>query len=167
MTQQNNEHSQGKCADQAQYEDRLKFEHELINRRLTWLLTSQTILFAAYGFATGSGSGTEVFLLVTPIAGAVISGLIFIGVVCAILAKCVAWVKHGQEDLGVKTWITFVAFVPDLMLPAVFASAWIWIRLGPCWALGVSAGTLVVVAVGLGVGYKKATTMISRRLTSP
>lgn len=26
--------------------DRLKFEHELLNQRITWLLTSQTILFA-------------------------------------------------------------------------------------------------------------------------
>lgn len=31
------------------YFKRLEFEHELINRRLTWLLSSQTILFAAYG----------------------------------------------------------------------------------------------------------------------
>jgi hypothetical protein len=31
--------------------ERLRFEHELINRRLTWLLSSQSILFAAYGVA--------------------------------------------------------------------------------------------------------------------
>ena len=31
------------------YMNRLDFEHELINRRVTWLLTSQSILFAIYG----------------------------------------------------------------------------------------------------------------------
>jgi hypothetical protein len=37
--------------DKSEYAERLKFEHELINRRVTWLLTSQSILFAAYGVA--------------------------------------------------------------------------------------------------------------------
>ena len=32
-----------------EYWKRLTFEHDLINRRITWLLSSQTILFAAYG----------------------------------------------------------------------------------------------------------------------
>ena len=29
------------------YDERQKFEHELIDRKLNWMLTSQTILFAA------------------------------------------------------------------------------------------------------------------------
>ena len=40
---------------QEKYEQRLQFEHELINRRLTWLLTSQRILFAALAFVLGKG----------------------------------------------------------------------------------------------------------------
>jgi hypothetical protein len=140
MTTENNEQSQRlrferECADRDRYADRLQFEHQLINRRLTWLLTSQSVLFAAYGFATRPENPPKVFLLVTPIAGAVISGLILIGVACAILAKCAVWrdfqKKYTKEPFGVRTWITFVAFVPDLLLPAVFAGAWMWILLGP------------------------------------
>lgn len=36
--------------DRAEYTRRLEFEHELISRRIGWLLTSQTILLTAYGF---------------------------------------------------------------------------------------------------------------------
>ena len=35
--------------DENDYFEKLKFEHELLSRRVTWLLASQTILFAAYG----------------------------------------------------------------------------------------------------------------------
>jgi len=31
------------------YNDRQEFEHDVINRKTTWGLTGQTILFAAYG----------------------------------------------------------------------------------------------------------------------
>ena len=33
---------------------RQEFEHDLINRKTTWSLTGQTILFAAYGVTLGS-----------------------------------------------------------------------------------------------------------------
>ena len=138
ITSENDEQSQElllkrERADRDRHEGRLRFEHQLINRRLTWLLTSQSVLFAAYGFATRPQTPPTVFLIVTPIAGAVISGLILIGVVCGILAKYFAWdefkVKYPREPFGVKTWITFVAFVPDVLLPVVFAGAWVWILL--------------------------------------
>ena len=44
-------------AESKSYDDRLKFEHDLINRRLTWLLTSQSILFAALAFVLGTRAG--------------------------------------------------------------------------------------------------------------
>ena len=37
--------------EKQEYAERLKFEHELINTRVTWLMASQSILFAAYGAA--------------------------------------------------------------------------------------------------------------------
>ena len=37
-------------------DERLKFEHELINRRLTWLLSSQGIFFAALAIALNRNS---------------------------------------------------------------------------------------------------------------
>jgi hypothetical protein len=38
------------------HRDALQFEHELINRKVTWLLTSQTLLFAALGLTLDAAS---------------------------------------------------------------------------------------------------------------
>jgi hypothetical protein len=112
--------------------ERLRFEHELINRRLTWLLSSQSILFAAYGVALRTGGpGTsaseivDLFLRVTAITGTVIAILILIGVVAGILAKRTVWKDSKEKQFGVRTWITYLGLVPDVLLPIVFAVAWI------------------------------------------
>lgn len=117
--------------------ERLRFEHELINRRLTWLLSSQSILFAAYGVAAGlSAAQTDTaaqsdiagfFLNVTAITGAFISGLILIGVIAGILAKRTVWKDSQQKEFGVRTWTTYLGLVPDTLLPIVFGVAWIFI----------------------------------------
>jgi DMSO/TMAO reductase YedYZ heme-binding membrane subunit len=109
--------------------ERLRFEHELINRYLTWLLSSQTILFAAYGVALGTAKPgvADFFLKVTAISGAVIAGLIFIGVISGILAKLTVWKDSQKRQFGVRTWITYLALIPDTFLPLVFAIAWIFI----------------------------------------
>jgi hypothetical protein len=106
-----------------EYRDRLGFEHELINRRLTWLLTSQTILFAAAGLALGEKSDklkVEPFIKVVAISGAVIASLILVGIVAAILAKIPVWNDYRSQEgrknepFGARTEITFVAFLPDI-----------------------------------------------------
>jgi hypothetical protein len=115
-------------SDTTGFSNRLEFEHVLINRRLTWLLTTQSILFAAYGLATRADKAAEVFLAVTPIAGIAVSGMIFIGILCGVFAKWYTWQDSEKKEFGVRTWITILALLPDLMLPVVFALAWIWIR---------------------------------------
>jgi hypothetical protein len=107
--------------------EKLRFEHELINRRITWLLSSQTILFAAYGVALGTAQAgmAETFLKVTALSGIVIAGLIFIGVVAGILAKRTVWKDSRKKQFGIRTWITYVALIPDILLPVVFAVAWL------------------------------------------
>lgn len=114
--------------------ERLRFEHELINRRLTWLLSSQSILFAAYGVAlfatepgTSQAAAADLFLRVTAITGTVIAILILIGIVAGILAKRTVWKDSKEKQFGVRTWITYLGLVPDILLPLVFAVAWIWI----------------------------------------
>jgi hypothetical protein len=114
--------------------ERLRFEHELINRRLTWLLSSQSILFAAYGVAVRTvepgisvSEIADIFLRVTAITGTVIAILILIGVVAGILAKRTVWKDSKEKQFGVRTWITYLALVPDILLPVVFALAWIYI----------------------------------------
>ena len=44
------------------YFEKLKFERELLNRRITWLLTSQSILFSAYGLAVKNIEGYKKFV---------------------------------------------------------------------------------------------------------
>ena len=132
----------------AGHTSRLEFEHELINRRLTWLLSTQSLLFAAYGLAITPDNPEKVFLEVTPIAGIAVSGMIFIGVLCGVFAKWHAWQDSEQKEFGVRTWITVLAFLPDLMLPVVFAFAWMWILRGQTgWVFWV-----VLAAAALSVG---------------
>jgi hypothetical protein len=114
---------------------RLRFEHELINRRLTWLLSSQSILFAAYGIALVATTNQEIanfFLKVTAISGTVIACLTLIGVISGILAKRTVWKDSQKKQFGVRTWITYMALVPDALLPIVFALAWIFILHRSC-----------------------------------
>lgn len=116
---------------QEKYEQRLQFEHELINRRLTWLLTSQSILFAALAFVIEKGDMSpqqEAFSKIVPVLGICISIAILIGVLMAIMAKTITWqdskAKAGATNFGVRTWITFIAFIPDVFMPIAFAVAW-------------------------------------------
>lgn len=115
------------------FHERERFEHELINRRLTWLLTSQSVLFAAYGIGLGSTRPhvADTFLKATAISGTLIAGLILIGVLAAILAKRTAWKEYKKiapnAQFGVRTWITYLAFAPDILLPIIFGLAWMYI----------------------------------------
>ena len=95
-----------------EFHERERFEHDLINRRLTWLFTSQSVLFAAYGVATRAqkSDNPHAFLKMTAISGSVISSLILLGVIAAFIAKRTVWKEYQKTvpsaQFGVKTWIT-------------------------------------------------------------
>lgn len=113
--------------ERVEYAERLKFEHELINRRVTWLLTSQTILFAAYGVALDKGA--TAFLKTVAITGAAVAVLVLFGVLASFTAKYCTWRDfrssgHATEPFWVRTWITYVGSIPEFTLPLVFATAW-------------------------------------------
>jgi hypothetical protein len=116
--------------ERPEYAERLKFEHELINRRVTWLLTAQTILFAAYGVALGKTAGW--FLKTVAVTGAAIAILVFIGILAAFAAKYCTWQDfkntpiNTSEQFWVRTWITYIGFIPEFTLPWVFTIAW-WV----------------------------------------
>jgi hypothetical protein len=78
-------------AARREYHERLAFEHELINRRLTWLITSPAILFAAYGLSFQGTDQTvsEEFRSVTAWSGITIAFMILVGVMCSFMAS--AW----------------------------------------------------------------------------
>ena len=115
------------------YLGRLAFEHDLINRRLTWLITSQTILFAAYGLSFQSRLEllpvAEHFRNVTEWSGIAIAIAVFVSVTASFMAKRLVWKDyngtHPGTPFGVSTTITYVAFIADVVLPVAFAAAWI------------------------------------------
>jgi len=125
------------------YNDEQKFEHELINRKTTWSLTTQGILFAAYGltFSGKVSQGVSEFRTAIAVAGLVVAVLTFIGVTFLIRSK---WISHtdyrdyyGRPDCwpgplkktglkwgGAGTWNTMFTLVPDLGMQVVLIVAW-------------------------------------------
>lgn len=127
--------------DEQKLDQQLHTEHELINRKLTWLLSSQSILFAALAFVLGKDMepGVEqaqknLFFNIVSLMGMVISCLILIGVSMAVAAKVVSWKDFNRPrpipertPLGVRNWITIFALAPDVFMPIAFIGAWWWI----------------------------------------
>lgn len=121
-----------------------EFEHELINRKTTWLLTTQGLLFAAYGVAFGEtqpGERLKEFQSLVAWTGLLSSAVLLVGVVALIVSKWVSWRRYGayfkvagglpaphdprRLQWGVHTVNTFFALAPDVALPVVFGSVWV------------------------------------------
>ncbi len=139
------------------YNHRQEFEHTLIDRKTTWLLASQAILFAAYG-VTFTKSAADEFRNAVAYLGMSIAGLVFVGVVCLVISKYKSWREyerffatwgtpklHGavarqetpklpsllggrQLKWGASRTNTFLTLVPDLGLPIAFIIAWCVLR---------------------------------------
>jgi hypothetical protein len=92
------------------YNHRQEFEHDLINRKTTWGLTSQTILFAAYG-VTLRGDNTpgskdlvasskdlvvisNDFRKVVTFTGLLIAAVTFLAVLATINSKRLSWRQY-------------------------------------------------------------------------
>jgi hypothetical protein len=76
-----------------------EFLHQLIDRKTTWLLTTQGILFAAYGLSLRESSSMEVadeFRNVTAITGIVLAALSLLGVAFLIVSKVMSFVKYRR-----------------------------------------------------------------------
>jgi hypothetical protein len=124
---------------------RQKVEHELIDRKTTWLLTTQAILFAGYGVTfrnQSTSEGLDRFRTVVAWSGLLIAAVILIGVIALIRSKLVSWRAYrdffgeeGPPDLprpldreplrwGVQSGNTLLALLPDVLLPIIFIGAW-------------------------------------------
>ena len=112
------------------YNYQLQLEHELINRKLTWLLSSQSILFASLAFELGNVVQQEQYRMISNIIclfGMSILLLIFIGVLTAVAAKLTTWKDYNRQSpiaerqqLGGLNWITFLALMPDVFYADCF-----------------------------------------------
>ena len=116
------------------YHQWMQFEHELINNRITWLLTSQSLLFTAFALATAKGIKEMHFLLKTmSTVGILLSIVILVGICGSYIAKFTLRKKYGTEinnpkiPVGVSTPATMVTMITELLLPLLFATAWLCI----------------------------------------
>ena len=98
-------------------DEKLDFEHQLLDRYLTWLLTSESVLFAAYGltFPKDATLGNPAFFRqVTAGSGLAIAIAILVGITAGILAKFTIGHDAKMQQVGVRTWITVMALVADV-----------------------------------------------------
>jgi hypothetical protein len=123
------------------------FEHELINRKTTWWLSAQALLFTAYGVTLGeAGDESTKFREVVACAGLIVAVLTLIGVAAVVRSKYLSWRlyerffsrnKHSLPNphdgrhlqWGVRTSNTIFTLLPDIGLPVVFI--WAWSRVLP------------------------------------
>jgi hypothetical protein len=131
------------------YNERQRFEHELIDRKTTWMLVAQGLFFAAYG-ATFGKTDVEMFRLVVAGSGFSTAWFVFAGVLALIRSKSLSWQDYRryfgegrrQEKLpgpiarrplqwGVDDQNTKFALSPDVLLPLVFVVAWGFLLASP------------------------------------
>jgi hypothetical protein len=125
---------------------RQEFEHDLINRKTTWSLTGQTILFAAYGVTLRSdvADNGKHFREVVAYSGLLVAAATFVGLVFIIISKYLSWRQYRRfytskelplprplnekpHKWGVNTLSTIVTLVPEIGLPIVFFVAWLYL----------------------------------------
>jgi hypothetical protein len=132
------------------HETRQRFEHTLIDRKITWLLLTQTLLFAGYGVtftAKGDDDGLGDLRNAVIGVGTATAILTFAGVFGVVRSKWLSWRDYQQFfgdgrrlpaplnsrklQWGVRTRNTYATLLPDLLLPLGFAAAWMWLALRP------------------------------------
>ncbi|TWW09427.1 hypothetical protein E3A20_14400 [Planctomyces bekefii] len=102
-------------------------EDDLINHRLTWLLTSQGLLFAGYGwiFPQPQLSGLA---WVVAYLGLISSLLIAAGLVGAVIAQLILRKRHGHK-LYIHFVCAIIGWATAVGLAIVFAGGWICVML--------------------------------------
>lgn len=111
-----------------EYLQRLVYENDLMNQRLTWLLTSQSLLFAGYGVILNAKlreqANNRIAQTVMTL-GASSSFLIWSGIIAAIGAIVRLHHESGQRDFVVWRWTNVVGWSVPLLLPLLFMGSWL------------------------------------------
>jgi hypothetical protein len=123
-------HLEGLLMGETEYLRRLGFEHELIERRIGWLLASQSLLLTGYALALGkSDDAAQSYRHWVSFIGPLLAIAVWCGVLAAILAKYRTWRDYQKGDptatWGVRTSITLLGLVPDFFLPLIFTFVWV------------------------------------------
>lgn len=119
----------------------IKHEDTLVDHRVTWLLTSQALLFTALGFLLSDGkefAGDKDKIIVTisfiGIVIAIASITILFAASCAVIKNspkyktcwsCKRGISdNGEEVVGYRVNILMEFFTPSSLLPIMFIFAW-------------------------------------------
>ncbi|MCP4367136.1 MAG: hypothetical protein GY797_03320 [Deltaproteobacteria bacterium] len=135
--------------EKKQVYDRWTHEDNLINHRLTWLLTSQTIFFSGYGLILRyglikeniAGNQLDIVLKLIPYLGISTGLLVFFAILAAvkILHKLKKTNKfngksNGQQSKNlnynhyeISNFSFFGGLVPPLIIPTLFVGSWIFL----------------------------------------
>ena len=117
------------------YWDLKNKEDELMSQRLGWLLTSQIVLFAAYGILIKDipPESNKRLIYVIETFGIAIACLIFIGILAAIIASYILYTKvnnkienplNEKQTLGVHPVLTVIGWLVAALIPVIFIIAW-------------------------------------------
>ena len=130
--------AKGRQASQELEEDFYELTHhedELINQRLTWLLTSQALLFAGYAVLVTKDKEKDKGLMAPeqfqavldwlPRLGMTISALILIGIIGAIIASLMLVKRYERPHPGVSWVTTIFGWIPAVLFPIVFIVVWL------------------------------------------
>jgi hypothetical protein len=122
--------------------DRQVFEHQLIDRKTSWSLTTHGILFAAYGLTLGAKEPPDAHQFQSTVAwsGLAVAVVTLLGVGFVVLSKWrtfLLYEKHfgsmrSRPDLpgikplrwGAGPFNTLGSLLPDICVPIVFLIAW-------------------------------------------
>jgi hypothetical protein len=129
------------------YRDRQDFEHSLIDHKISWFLTTQGVMFAAYGLTIDKASdvqGISTFRSVVAWVGLILGILTLIGVGAVVNSKMLSFrnykaycIQHGflppephgarKVEWGVRTGNTLLTLLPDIFTPILFTGGWAWL----------------------------------------
>ena len=119
------------------YTERIDKENEFINHRVSWLLTSQSILGTAYVLASRAGAaqpGTVPdFLSWLPKLGLISSCLIYISIFAAI--RGITYIRAERPGLGQRS-LLFLGLVAPALLPLVCFVSWSLLIKDTAWRVG-------------------------------
>lgn len=175
MTQANDRYRESRDVWQ-DHNHRQEFEHDLINRKTTWGLTSQTILFAAYGVTLRADNAAEnndlaaisdYFRKVVTSAGLLIATATFVAVLLNINSKRLSWCQYRefyekhpllQRPLvkkplqwGVSTPNTIGTMMLEAFLPLIFFGAWLRLLMHSSTGYIIIIGTIAIALAVVGV----------------
>ncbi len=151
--------------DQDFYRKWMEHEDSLIDKRMGWLLTSQSILFAAYAIVLAQKESEMPpslnVLKIIPLIALVSGVSIFVSIVAALTVW--RWIrrKFPKDDTLTGPHVThFLGLQSYVILPSIFISAWLYFITGNILsslvvALGLPTGALAWYYILSPIGRRK------------